>query len=176
MGGGITVIIEPEQGSCFEFHIALTISEEQPQHIQKEQTYSPSHSEHKILLVEDNKINQIVATKMLSELSLEADIAQNGLDALNILKQCDVHNPYTLILMDCQMPELDGYQTTELIRVGDAGPYYSSIPIIAMTANAMKGDKEKCLACGMNDYISKPLQLDDIYQVLSLWLSKLTKN
>ena len=73
------------------------------------------------------------------------------------------------------MPELDGYQTTELIRAGDVGAYYSTIPIIAMTANAMKGDKEACLACGMNDYISKPLQLDDIYQVLSLWLSKLTK-
>ncbi|OUL59138.1 hypothetical protein B1199_02340 [Pseudoalteromonas ulvae] len=175
MGGGITAISEPEQGSCFEFQIALPLSEEQPQHTQEEQTYRQNHSEHKILLVEDNKVNQIVATKMLSELSLEVDIAQNGLEALDILKQCDVHHPYTLILMDCQMPELDGYQTTELIRAGDVGAYYSAIPIIAMTANAMKGDKEACLACGMNDYISKPLQLDDIYQVLSLWLSKLTK-
>jgi len=111
---------------------------------------------YKILLVEDNLTNQIVAQAFLEDLHLQCDVANNGQEALDILN-ANQEEPYNLILMDCQMPILDGYSTTEAIRRGDAGTIYTDITIIAMTANAMHGDKEKCFSHGMNDYIAKPI-------------------
>ncbi|WP_156508829.1 response regulator, partial [Oleiphilus sp. HI0132] len=89
-----------------------------------------------------------------------ADVAGNGLEAISSLIQTTANTPHTLILMDCQMPEMDGYEATRAIRDGKAGQFYTDIPIIAMTANAMQGDKEKCLAAGMNAYLSKPIYND----------------
>ncbi len=109
-----------------------------------------------ILLAEDNVINQKVAEKMLEKLGCCVKIAENGKKALEMLK----HDRYNLIFMDCQMPELDGYETTVAIRKNDSE--LQGIPIIAMTANAMKGDREKCLSVGMNDYIAKPVKQDDL--------------
>ena len=111
----------------------------------------------RLLLVEDNRINQQVALGVLKQYNLSADVANNGLEALELLLEAPVDYPYTLILMDCQMPELDGYHATQQIREGKAGNEYLSITIIAMTANAMQGDKEKCINAGMNDYLSKPI-------------------
>ena len=110
----------------------------------------------RILLVEDNQINQMVAQALLQEMGLDADIAADGQEAIRHLKE-SIFDPYTLILMDCQMPIMDGYTATELIRRGEAGNLYASIPIIAMTANAMRGDREKCLQAGMNEYLTKPV-------------------
>ncbi|MBT1446188.1 response regulator [Shewanella sp. JM162201] len=122
----------------------------------------------RLLLVEDNKVNQLVALGMLKNLGLETvDVANNGLEGLATLQQAD----YDLILMDCLMPEMDGYQATTAIRAGDAGAKYRDIPIIAMTANAMKGDREQCLAAGMTDYIAKPLDIDAVAKVLSQYVS-----
>ncbi|MDH5325093.1 MAG: response regulator [Gammaproteobacteria bacterium] len=123
----------------------------------------------RILLVEDNQVNQLVAQGMLHELGLDCDIAANGLEALTTLENSPEYTPYTLIFMDCQMPEMDGYETTRRIRLSKAGKRYEQIPIIAMTANAMKGDKEKCIAAGMNDYLSKPVEIQQLALMLDKW-------
>ena len=124
----------------------------------------------KILLVEDNKVNQVVASALLKQAGINFDIAENGIEAIAKLKE-KIDTPYQLILMDCQMPEMDGYQATGAIRQGDAGAIYQDIAIIALTANAMQGDKEKCLAAGMSDYLTKPLDFDALNPKLQQWLS-----
>jgi len=122
----------------------------------------------RILLVEDIQINQLIVQGLLAALDLSCDIATNGLDALKILNDDD--QAYDIIFMDCQMPEMDGYEATEAIRQGKAGEAAKSTPIIAMTANAMKGDEEKCLASGMDDYISKPIEPETLKGKLVEWL------
>lgn len=129
----------------------------------------PSHT-HRLLLVEDNTVNQEVAKMMLEDLGLVIDVANNGLEALEALDNSIDTAPYSLILMDCQMPEMDGYEATKRIRQGRTSFDNTKIPIIAMTANAMKGDKEKCLAAGMDDYLSKPVEPDELEAILKLWL------
>jgi len=124
----------------------------------------------RILLVEDNSINQLVAQSILGEFGLNADIAANGIEALDMLKMMEHKAPYHLVFMDCQMPEMDGYQATQAIRQGQVGEAMQAIPIIAMTANAMKGDKEHCLSVGMDDYLSKPIIPEDLESKLHKWL------
>lgn len=124
----------------------------------------------RILLVDDNTVNQEVAKMMLEDFGLIIDVANNGLEALAALDACSIREPYSLILMDCQMPELDGYEATKRIRKGATDFDNTKIPIIAMTANAMKGDKEKCIAAGMDDYLSKPIEADTLENMLKLWL------
>lgn len=119
----------------------------------------------RVLIVEDMPINQIVVTQMLKDVIREIEFADNGLHALNTL-QSQPPEYYQLILMDCQMPVMDGYEATRRIRKREAGESIQHIPIIAMTANAMIGDKEKCLEAGMDDYISKPLIKDRLIEVL----------
>lgn len=126
----------------------------------------------RILLVEDNKVNQMVTKGLLNKVDLSCDIAVTGVEALNILK--NTNDDYDLIFMDCQMPEMDGYQATEQIRRGIAGERYCNIPIIAMTANAMSYDREKCLAAGMSDYLSKPIEVDKLFNILNEWLVDVT--
>ena len=112
-----------------------------------------------ILLVEDNEINQEVAHGVFNEeIGVNLHVANNGLFALEVLKYFDADKPLDLVLMDCQMPEMDGYTCTRAIRAGVAGRRFKDVPIIALTANAMKGDAEKCLASGMNSYLSKPIE------------------
>jgi signal transduction histidine kinase/CheY-like chemotaxis protein len=125
----------------------------------------------KLLLVEDNLINQEVAKELLLDMGYTADIANNGQEALNILND-NQSDPYDVILMDCQMPEMDGYQATEGIRIGQAGAEYLNVPIIALTANAMKGDKQKCLDAGMDDYLSKPIDPVKLEAKLDHYLRK----
>lgn len=126
----------------------------------------------RILVVDDNPVNQKVAAKMLSKLGARADVAPDGLTALEAIK----NTRYDLILMDCLMPEMDGFETTRRIRSfeqerGQAGEGASSpTPIIAMTANVRKEDKEKCLMAGMNDFVSKPVTLDTVRAVLATWV------
>jgi len=114
----------------------------------------------RILLVEVNQINQMVAIAVLDLLKLSVDVADSGSEALIALQKSPEDMPYTLILMDCQMPEMDGYEATREIRSAGAGERYRDITIMAMTANAMKGDKEKCIKAGMDDYISKPIDTE----------------
>ncbi|MBV1883349.1 MAG: CHASE3 domain-containing protein [Pseudomonadales bacterium] len=126
----------------------------------------------RILVADDNYINQEMINYMLEDLDLPADIVSDGQEALDMLNNALDSNPYTLVLMDCQMPVMDGYTTTQNIRNGGAGKQYQSIPIIALTANAMKGDKQKCIDKGMNDYLTKPLEIEDLEEMLQKWISK----
>jgi len=122
----------------------------------------------KILLVEDNPINQMVAQKMLEKLGLKAAQANNGVEALTMLDK----EAYDLVLMDCQMPEMDGFDATREIRKLDIKSINQhAIPIVAMTANVMSGDRERCMEVGMDDYIGKPVQRDQLESVLRKWLS-----
>ncbi len=124
----------------------------------------------RILLVEDNMTNQIVANGILETFGLHADTANNGEEAIHALKTSLLTQAYSLVLMDCQMPILDGYGATEAIRKGEAGEENKKIPILAMTANAMDGDKQKCLLSGMDDYLSKPINPEKLKEILVLWL------
>lgn len=128
-----------------------------------------------LLLVEDNPVNQIVAQAMLEEMGYHIVLAENGEDALTVLKQHPV-NYFSLILMDCQMPILDGYSTTKAIRAGDLGSRFNNMTIIAMTANAMKGDRQKCIDAGMNDYIAKPIEQNKLQNMLKKWTNHSTIN
>ena len=130
----------------------------------------PATSLHRalILVVEDNPVNQLVAVKILEKLGHRADVAANGNEALVALQRI----PYDLVLMDCQMPEMDGFEATRRIRSGGAGQGCTQIPIVAMTARAMQGDREKCLEAGMNDYIPKPVNSLQLVQVFERWLGR----
>lgn len=131
--------------------------------------YSLSEDERRkirILLVEDNRINQKVALKMLSKIGYRADSATNGLEAITELKKTN----YDLVLMDCQMPEMDGYEATKRIREFKSEVTDETVPIIAMTANAMKGDRDKCIQAGMDDYLTKPVKSKDLSNMLAKWL------
>ena len=118
----------------------------------------------KLLLVEDNLVNQRVAIAVLKKLGLTPDLAVNGLEACEAAGTRD----YDLILMDCQMPELDGFEATRLIRQREGGG--RRVPILAMTANAMAGDRERCLEAGMDDYLAKPIAILDLKEALLRWL------
>ncbi len=142
-------------------------------HVMSEsQTVSPWPEKTRLLLVEDNMTNQIVANGILENFGLQADIAGNGEECLIALRKALKSKPYTLVLMDCQMPVLDGYGAAEAIREGKAGEANRTIPIVAMTANAMKGDKEHCITSGMDDYLSKPIHPDALEKMLLKWLKK----
>ena len=125
----------------------------------------------RILLVEDNRINQEVALGLLRKIGHQADVAKNGVQALEMISLRQHNQPYELILMDCQMPEMDGYQATTAIRTDSEYQASSNVHIVAMTANTMKGDQEKCLAVGMNDYLAKPINPSLLAEKLELWLS-----
>ncbi|HEY9838306.1 MAG TPA: response regulator, partial [Vampirovibrionales bacterium] len=117
----------------------------------------------KILLVEDTPINQKVILNQIKVLGYAADCVENGQEALD----CLAEQHYDLVLMDCLMPVLDGYKTTKALRDREGSSRHT--PVIAMTANAMKGDREKCLESGMDDYISKPVDLDELATILRNW-------
>jgi len=121
-----------------------------------------------ILLVEDNKINQEIALEIIQSAGFAAEVAENGAEAIGLLRK----KHFDLVLMDCQMPVMDGYECSEKVRSGHAGKLNIEIPIIAMTANAMKGDREKCLASGMNDYIAKPVSPESLRNIIHQWVKE----
>ncbi len=121
----------------------------------------------KLLLVEDNLVNQQVAIGMLAKLGLSPDIANNGAEALEKLHS----RPYDLVLMDCQMPIMDGFEATKQLRIKEQQTDTKPITVIAMTANAMSGDREDCIAAGMDDYLSKPVKLAVLHETLDHWLN-----
>ncbi|HIJ97409.1 MAG TPA: response regulator [Desulfuromonadales bacterium] len=124
----------------------------------------------RILLAEDNIINQKVAQSILGKLGYKANVAANGIEAVRALEMFD----YDIVLMDCQMPEMDGFEATGVIRNPDSDVLNHKVPVIAMTANAMKGDREHCIESGMDDYLAKPVKKDELAAILEKWLKPVT--
>jgi len=123
-----------------------------------------------ILLVEDNPTNQLVALSLLKKFGYRSDAASNGIEALQAMQQ----SKYDLILMDCQMPEMDGYTATAQVRSREAACQSPRIPIIAMTAHALQGDRERCIAAGMDDYMTKPVKASELGRKIEFWLARST--
>ncbi len=168
MGGDIGVHSRPGSGSTFWFTTCLPrgITNESKDESTEEIPAPGTCVCGRILVVEDNEVNRNVVLRMLKVLGCcVTDIATNGREALARLAE----QPYDLVLMDCQMPELDGYETTRRIRRGEAGA--PDVSIIAMTAHASPPDREACLAAGMDDYLSKPLSLPELRTKLSPWIT-----
>ncbi len=132
----------------------------------------PIREDLKILLVEDNHINQLIVKGILEGVGLQCESASNGLEAIDRLSEHSASSPIDLVLMDCQMPVLDGYRATENIRAGHAGEWAKTVPIIALTAHALSGDREKCIACGMNDFLTKPIDESAFLKLLSRYSSQ----
>ncbi len=188
MGGGIDVESAPGKGSIFRFTVRLqkrrspSITAEPRVRSSLEPGNGAFRGEEqgqkpfaalRILLVEDNPVNQALTTAMLAYFGCRADMADNGLEALEKLDQ----KRYDLILMDCQMPEMDGYEATAVIREKEAESRRQGeerhVPIVALTAHALDGDRDVCLMAGMDDYLSKPFKIEELRSILSRWLIRL---
>jgi signal transduction histidine kinase len=165
MHGQFGVESVPGEGSTFWLRITLPVGEAQvaTQSSSSEQQAVKGLLHGHVLLVEDNPINQMVAQKMLEKIGIESTLAGDGQEALNKLEQ----GRFDAVLMDCQMPVMDGFEATRRIRAQSA---LLSLPVIAMTANVMEGDREKCIEAGMNDYIGKPVVEADLKKTLARWL------
>ena len=162
MHGRIGVISVPGEGSTFWVELNFSRAEQSQQQPAENITLT-GH----VLLVEDNPVNQMIAKKMLERLSLTYQLAENGEQALELMQGSQ---DFSLLLMDCQMPVMDGYTATRAIRQYENESQQAHTPIIAMTANTMQNDRDACLQAGMDDYIAKPVVQDALQQVLARWL------
>ncbi len=169
MGGEIGVSSKENAGSTFWFQIELKTGET-PSVQETKIDYPPlkavGHSKGHILVVDDNKVNQSVLGLNLENLSYSLEVASDGFEAI----QKATRFKYDLIFMDCQMPGMDGYEATQTLR-RHQDIEISSLPIIALTANAISGDRDKCIEAGMNDYMTKPIKADLLEIILSKWIS-----
>jgi CheY-like chemotaxis protein len=163
MGGTLRAESAEDQGSLFTLEIPLAFRQ-QPQKSISEETLSDSHGcGYLVLLVEDNPVNQTVIEAMLRSLGYQVCLVADGAQAVHKARNFE----YSAILMDCRLPIMDGYEATRQIRLL---PNQLDTPIIALTANALQGDREACLAAGMDDYLAKPFKRIDLQRILQRWL------
>lgn len=163
MGGRIGAESQEGRGSLFYVDLPLPpCTPPEPQIPATLDTNPAIFTNKRVLLVEDNPVNRKVAARLLEKAGLQVEFAENGLEAV----QKATANTYDLILMDCQMPVMDGYEATRLLRARGV-----RTPIIALTANALSGDREQCLACGMDDFLAKPVKADALHETLTRWLT-----
>ncbi|MDI9371050.1 MAG: response regulator [Synergistaceae bacterium] len=166
MDGGISVESEVGRGSLFKFTVPLSSHRGEITEQQEDVPERTPPREGSVLLAEDNVIGAKVATTMLKKAGLVVRHAENGLEAVELWR----HEKFDLILMDCEMPEMDGFEATRVIRSEEGEG--ESVPIVALTAYAMKGDRERCLEAGMTDYMTKPLRSGRLDEILSLYLDE----
>ncbi len=166
MGGNIGVKSWLGKGSLFWFELNLNILPKETIAVQsKPMNQDLNLPNKKILIGEDNLVNQIVTSEYLKKIGLKADIASDGEEVVELLQK----GSYGMILLDCQMPKMDGYAASKIIRQS-SNPRIANIPIIALTANALKEDRDKCLNAGMDDYLSKPFSVGHLRDVVKKWL------
>jgi signal transduction histidine kinase/ActR/RegA family two-component response regulator len=166
MGGEIAVQSEPGRGSTFGFELSLPRAWSHSAGIEAVPEQLPALAG-SVLLVEDNPVICLVATTMLRQCGLQVSECHDGAEAVATLRQ----GPVDLVLMDCQMPVLDGFAATAQIRAHEAAQGSRRTPIIALTANALEGDAERCRAAGMDGYVSKPFEQQDLVRALAPWLA-----
>jgi signal transduction histidine kinase/CheY-like chemotaxis protein/HPt (histidine-containing phosphotransfer) domain-containing protein len=174
MGGTIGAASDPGLGSTFWFELPLALADNPSQPPvplpppgtvgERDGSGALTEAAPLILVAEDSQVNQLLAVRLLDQCGYRADVVADGHAALRAVAQTD----YAAVLMDCQMPELDGYEATQEIRRRENGS--GRLPIIAMTAHSMAGDREKCLAAGMDDYVSKPIRLAHLSSTLARWV------
>lgn len=168
MGGEISVESEAGKGSLFSFTLAVGIAEGAQENAAPEPQAAPSLAGLRVLVVEDNAINQQIAVELLESAGITVDVAPNGKDAVDKL----ISSPelvYDAVLMDLQMPVMDGFESTRRLRDDSR---LRGLPIIAMTAHALAAEREKCLAAGMNDHITKPVDPQTLYLTLARWCGR----
>ncbi|QTN27335.1 response regulator [Rhodoferax sp. AJA081-3] len=173
MDGTIRVDSEPGHGSRFVFTARLGLSATPtalpgkpiPRPMDPDDTLFVQLRGARVLLVDDNEVNQELGSDILTEAGIRVDLASNGEQAVAKV----LHNPYDAVLMDWQMPVMDGFEATRRIR---AEPGFADLPILAMTANAMSGDRERCLAVGMDDHIPKPIDVHQLLSTLARWIQR----
>ena len=177
MGGRIHVSSEPGCGSEFSFHLQLPVVTAeasvngeslagQAADLPSVTSEQPTTAGMPVLLADDNEVNRLVAGETLRRLGCEVTVAEDGQQALDLLQQ----QAFAVVLMDCQMPVMDGYESTRQIRRLPSDS--RNVPVIALTAHAMAGDRDKCLAAGMNDYLAKPFSLETLQKKLQRWTGR----
>lgn len=177
MGGEIGVDSEPGQGSIFSFTLSLDIASKDS--IEDKSLNVIDDLDHgittpiRVLMAEDNRINAEFAKEMLEKLKCEVVAIRNGREAVEILQK---DREFHVIFMDCQMPIMDGFEATRQVCEYERKNKLTHIPIVALTANAMKGDKERCIQSGMDDYLSKPVRQKDFAEMIRKWLSNRDSN
>ncbi len=172
MGGTIGVDSEPGRGATFWFEVPLLVAaggdELEPiaddDAAAGDQRSAPPMARTKVLLVEDNAVNRHLAMKFLNGLACDVEVAENGIEAVEKARSGE----FGLILMDCLMPEMDGYEATRLIRQQQAATQ-RRVPIVALTANALTSDRQECFAAGMDDYLAKPFRKGDLQRMVQRW-------